>query len=83
LDAPCTHYVIISSKPDEIEPWHGFCGKQGNLQPIAVIHSTLENTSEVLPYEPFLEIRCGPWIQGQIEEMPSALLEQTKLLINQ
>jgi len=78
----CTHYVIISSNPEEVEPWHDFCGKQGNLQPIAVIHSTLENTLEILPHEPLLEIRCGPWIQEQVEEMPPALLEKTKLLLN-
>ncbi|MDV3347869.1 CRISPR-associated ring nuclease Crn3/Csx3 [Leptothoe sp. LEGE 181152] len=80
LDA-CTHYLIISSKPEEIEPWHEFCGNQGNLQPIAVIHSTLEPTVEILQHEPFLELRCGPWVQGETAKMPGALIESMASLL--
>lgn len=75
LDA-CTHYLIISSKPEEIGAWHNFCKQQGNLQPVAVIHSTLEAKVEVLQHEPFLELRCGPWVQGETEKMPEVLVEQ-------
>lgn len=76
----CTHYLIISSKPEEIASWHDFCGK-GNLQPVAVIHSTLERTYEVLQHEPFSEIRCGPWIQGHQTEISYALLEEIRLIL--
>lgn len=71
----CTHYVIISSKPEEIEPWHDFCGRQGNLQPVAVIHSTLEQKLEISQREPFLEICCGPWVQGETKGVPGVLRE--------
>lgn len=54
--AACTHYVIISSKPEAIEPWHDFCLGEGGLNPVAVIHSTLDARCEVLQCEPFLEI---------------------------
>ena len=77
----CTHYVIISSKPEEIAPWHDFCGAQGNLQPVAVIHSTLEQTLEVLQQDPFLEIRCGPWIQGETKGIPAVLREVLEKLL--
>lgn len=77
----CTHYLIISSKPEAVEPWHDFCGRQGNLQPVAVIHSTLEQTLEVLQQDPFLKIRCGPWIQGKTKTIPQVLHQAlTKLL---
>ncbi|NEZ58584.1 CRISPR-associated ring nuclease Crn3/Csx3 [Adonisia turfae] len=82
LDA-CTHYLIISSKPEEIEPWHKFCGNQGNLQPIAVIHSTLETMIEVLQREPFLEVRCGPWVQGETDGVPEVLVEQVRALLQE
>ena len=67
----CTHYLIISSKPEAIEPWHAFC--RGELRPLAVIHSVLEETCEVLQREPFLELRCGPWVQGKTAGIPAAL----------
>ena len=80
LDA-CTHYLIISSKPEEIEPWHEFCRNQGNLQPIAVIHSISDSESQILRHEPFLELRYGPWIQGERTVVPRLLLEKIKRLI--
>ena len=69
----CTHYVIISSKPEEIEPWHHFCAEEGGLEPVAVIHSVLKNRCEVMRQEPFLEMTCGPWIMGKTAGIPSAL----------
>ena len=80
LDA-CTHYLIISSKPGEIEPWHEFCRNQGNLQPVAVVHSTLEPMVEVLQHEPFLELRCGPWVQGETDGVPKTLVRQVRALL--
>ena len=80
LDA-CTHCIIVSSKLEKVEPWHKFCKEQGNLQPIAVIHSTLKQTLEVLRHEPFLEIRCGPWVQTKSVEIPAILLQKIKHLL--
>lgn len=80
LDA-CTHYLIISSKPEEIEPWHEFCRNQGNLQPVAVIHSTLDSKDQILRHEPFLELCCGPWVQGERTVVPRLLLERIKSLV--
>ncbi|NEQ53292.1 MAG: CRISPR-associated protein Csx3 [Leptolyngbya sp. SIO3F4] len=77
LDA-CTHYLIISSQPEEIEPWHEFCRDQGELQPVAVVHSTLEATVDVLHHEPYLELRCGPWVQGKLTEVPEILMKRMK-----
>jgi CRISPR-associated protein Csx3 len=72
LDA-CTHYVIISSNPEEIEPWRDFCMRQGKSEPLAVIHSTLEKKIEILQRKPFLEILCGPWLQGETKGIPDVL----------
>ena len=69
----CTHYLIISSKPEEIEPWHEFCGRQGGLKPLAVVRSTLEDKVEVLKRSPFLEMVSGPWLQGQVQGIPAVL----------
>lgn len=77
----CTHYLIISSKPEDVALWRDFCEKQGNLQPVAVVHSTLERTFEILQQEPFLEIRCGPWMQGESAEVPYALLKEIHLIL--
>ncbi|MEO0887134.1 MAG: CRISPR-associated ring nuclease Crn3/Csx3 [Cyanobacteria bacterium J06648_10] len=74
LDA-CTHYLIISSKQEEIEPWHDFCLGEGGLEPVAVIHSVLEERCEVLKREPFLEMVCGPWVMGKTEGIPAVLKE--------
>ncbi|MEO0808608.1 MAG: CRISPR-associated ring nuclease Crn3/Csx3, partial [Cyanobacteria bacterium J06643_4] len=71
----CTHYLIISSKPEEIEPWHDFCLGEGGLEPVAVIHSVLETQCEVIKREPFLEMVSGPWIMGQTVGIPTDLKE--------
>lgn len=76
--AACTHYLIISSNPEEIEPWCDFCEENGSLQRVAVIHSTLEQTLCVLQNDPYLELRCGPWVQKQIEALPAELIEPIK-----
>ncbi|MEO1389815.1 MAG: CRISPR-associated ring nuclease Crn3/Csx3 [Cyanobacteria bacterium J06634_6] len=79
LDA-CTHYLIISSKPEEIEPWHDFCLGEGGLKPIAVIHSVLEARCEVQQQDPFLEMVCGPWVMGETEGIPEVLREMLERL---
>jgi hypothetical protein len=43
----CTHYLIISSKPEAVGAWHEFCHDRGNLMPVAVIHSSLAEIEEV------------------------------------
>lgn len=80
LDA-CTHYLIISSKREEIEPWHQFCKREGGLQPVAVVHSVLEERLEVLKREPFLEIVCGPWITGETQGIPKVLRETMNTML--
>lgn len=69
----CTHYIIISRSPDEIETWHQFC--QPHLQPIVVIHSVLDSHIEILSTKPVLEIVAGPWIEGQPAIVPDCLVE--------
>lgn len=69
----CTHYVIISSKPEEIQPWHDFCAGEGGLKPVAVIHSVLETRCEILQQAPFLEMVSGPWVMGKTQEVPEVL----------
>lgn len=71
----CTHYLIISSKPEEIEPWHEFCAGEGGLALVAVIHSVLEARCEALAQEPFLELVCGPWVMGKTQGIPEVLRE--------
>lgn len=79
----CSHYIVISAKPEEIAPWHEFCGDRGNLKCLAVIHSSLEPCETVHKREPWLEITCGPWVQGNPCAVPSVLLEQVKPLLPQ
>ncbi len=43
----CSHYLIITSNPDEVTKWHEFCRDRGNLSTVAVMHSTLETCEEV------------------------------------
>ena len=72
----CTHYLIISSKPEAVEPWHKFCGAEGKLEPVAVVHSTLVKKLEILQQEPFLEMVNGPWMQGQTKGIPPLLRDK-------
>lgn len=77
----CTHYIIISSKPELIPEWHNFCAQRGGLKPLAVIHSVLDERVEVVKTEPFLEIVAGPWVRGKTVKIPDQLLiEMLKLL---
>ncbi|GAB4441435.1 MAG: CRISPR-associated protein Csx3 [Cyanobacteria bacterium J069] len=74
----CSHYLIISSKPEAIDPWHEFCRDRGNLRPLAVINSTLDEVIQVHRQEPYLHMTSGPWIQGKTESVPDILLEHLR-----
>lgn len=69
----CTHYIVISKDPDEIQLWHDLCAPQ--LQPIAVIHSVRSAHLEVLKTDPYLEIVAGPWERDAVNVIPKVLLE--------
>ncbi len=77
----CSHYLIISSKPEEVERWHEFCRDRGNLTPVAVIHSKLEDCEITHQQEPYLEMTCGAWIQGKVRPIPEALMERVRGLV--
>lgn len=77
----CTHYLIISSQPEAVEPWHEFCRDRGNLIPLAVIHSTLDSCETIHQQHPYLEITCGPWACGSATTIPAALMERVKGLL--
>ena len=69
----CTHYIIISRSPEDIETWHQFC--QPYLQPIAVIHSVLHPHLQIIATEPVLEIIAGPWGEEQPAIVPECIVE--------
>ncbi len=77
----CSHYLIISAKPEAIAAWHEFCRDRGNLKPLAVLHSSLTVCETIHAREPFLEMTCGPWLQGQPCAVPTLLLEQVQALV--
>ncbi|ARV63126.1 CRISPR-associated protein Csx3 [Nostocales cyanobacterium HT-58-2] len=77
----CSHYIIISSKPEAIPAWHEFCRDSGNLKPVAVIHSTLSECEIIHQQEPYVEITCGPWVRGQATEVPVSLLECVRPIV--
>jgi CRISPR-associated protein Csx3 len=78
----CTHYLIISSQRDAVDDWHEFCRDRGNLTPVAVIHSTLEEVEIVHQQQPFIEMTCGPWIRGQSRPIPQGLMERIQSLFS-
>ena len=77
----CSHYIIISSRLDEIKKWHEFCRDRGNLRCVAVMASTLDRIETIHRREPFLEMTCGPWIAGASEGVPEVLLEAVRSLL--
>ncbi|MGB3511894.1 MAG: CRISPR-associated ring nuclease Crn3/Csx3, partial [Microcoleaceae cyanobacterium] len=70
----CSHYIVISNDQSKVTEWHDLCG--GKLQPLAVIHSVLEERLEVLKTEPFLEIIAGPWVREKVRDVPEVLLKE-------
>lgn len=77
----CTHYIVISSKPEKIQEWHELCGS--TLTPILTIHSKLENCLSVLRQQPHLEVEAGPWLRGKTQEIPNPLLDEVLNIIQQ
>ncbi|MEM9009420.1 MAG: CRISPR-associated ring nuclease Crn3/Csx3 [Cyanobacteria bacterium P01_F01_bin.86] len=77
----CSHYLIISSVPDEVTKWHEFCRDRGNLRCLAVVNSSLDTVEMIHRREPFLEMTCGPWISGAADEIPEVLLKQVRSLL--
>ncbi|RCJ31806.1 CRISPR-associated protein Csx3 [Nostoc punctiforme NIES-2108] len=76
----CTHYLIISSKPEAVGAWHEFCRDRGNLIPVAVIHSSLAEVEEVHQVQPYLEITSGTWVRGRVQKVPEIILKQVKTI---
>ncbi len=74
----CTHYLIISSRPEAVDTWHEFCRDRGNLVPVAVIHSSLAEIEEVYKQEPYLEMISGPWVRGRSKYIQDYLLKSVK-----
>lgn len=77
----CSHYLIISSKPEAVNEWHEFCRDRGNLRTLAVVHSTLDATEVIHKRDPYLAMTCGPWLQRQPNGVPKVLLEQVHNLV--
>jgi CRISPR-associated protein Csx3 len=72
----CSHYLIISSKSDEVKKWHEFCRDRSNLRCLSVITSSLDRIEIIHRREPFLEMTCGPWTSGANLRLPEVLMEQ-------
>jgi CRISPR-associated protein Csx3 len=74
----CTHFLLISRDPEQLEQWQAFC--QPHLKAIALIHSTLDVQIHILKAEPWLELIAGPWLSGTTPDIPAILLD--KILLN-
>ncbi|OIP68758.1 MAG: CRISPR-associated protein Csx3 [Oscillatoriales cyanobacterium CG2_30_44_21] len=77
----CSHYLIITSDPDQVDKWYEFCRDRGNLSTVAVIHSTLDTSEEVTQSQPYLEMTCGAWLMGQPRAVPDELLKRVRSLL--
>lgn len=76
----CSHYLIIS-RPEAIDSWHEFCRDRGNLKPLAVVRSTLEECEMIHQQQPYLEMTCGAWKRGQGKPVPTVLLDRVRELL--
>ena len=77
----CSHYLIISSKSDEVKKWHEFCLDRSNLRCLSVITSSLDRIETIHRRDPFLEMTCGPWISRASIPVPEVLLEAVRSLV--
>jgi CRISPR-associated protein Csx3 len=77
----CSHYLIISAQPNQMEPWHEFCRDRGNLRCVGAIASSLDTVEIIHQSVPFLKMTSGPWIAGACEGVPEALLEGVRAII--
>jgi CRISPR-associated protein Csx3 len=75
----CTHCIIISRDPAEVQNWLNLCS---DLTPIAVIHSVLEYKLEVLRTQPYLEIVAGKWHRDEMITAPDVLLKAILKIID-
>ena len=71
----CSHYLVISSNADEVQPWHEFCRDRGNLTLIAVVNTVGEECEIIHQKEPFLELNLGDWVRDQPRSIPAPLIE--------
>lgn len=77
----CTHYLVISSKTDEVQLWHEFCGARGNLRPLAVINSLSGGIDHVHQWEPYLELQINLQTLTREGLVPKSILERVKQLV--
>lgn len=77
----CSHYLIISAQPNQVDPWHEFCRDRGNLRCVGAIVSSLDTVETIHQSAPFLKVTCGPWLSGQSARIPPPLLEAVRSLI--
>jgi CRISPR-associated protein Csx3 len=77
----CSHYLVVSSQPEDVDRWHEFCGDRGNLDPVAVIHTALVEIQEVMHHYPYLEVISGVWRRGQKTSIPDEVLKKVRSLL--
>ena len=72
----CTHYIIISNSVQEVEEWHDYFSRKGDLKPLAIIHSVWEDKLEIISTKPYLEIVFGKWDAEITDTVPNVLLDK-------
>ena len=65
----CTHAIIVSRDPEQTGWWYG-AALASELEVLAEIESTLENTSEIVQQGQPLRVRLGPLQRGSETEIP-------------
>jgi CRISPR-associated protein Csx3 len=66
----CSHYIVISNKPEKVNEWHSLCE---GLQPIAVIHNSRQADYQLVQTEPFLQFGIGVQHMLQTQTLPKVL----------
>lgn len=77
----CTHYLVVSSKPEAVREWHEFCRNGGNLTPVGVIHTTPKKMEVIHQETPYLEMTLGGWSAQGAPPLPSILISRVKKLL--
>jgi CRISPR-associated protein Csx3 len=77
----CSHYIIVSSDPDQVEPWHRFCRDRANLSCVAEVLTTLEETEDVLQGGRPPRVRSGPWTRDTNASAPDVLTQRLMSLV--
>lgn len=81
----CSHYLVISSKPEKDAEWHKFCGDRGNLKCVAVVHSFSQSVMRetVHQWEPYVEMSLPTdWVTQRPLTVPAPLLQQVTALVS-